>query len=230
MSLKSYFGLMLIACNMLACNSTTFTEEKINPQQLSEWTTLGKGKTSIKNEEFVFEEINDSDGFFVVSPINYEGDIILKYKIKAMSDSSVLITLFSASDSQNDTTLTFPAKNAKPEDIWKWRSAMNHYNLTFNNKSHGYTPFFYKNITSLERGFHIRKEDNITAPYQWVSVEIGRVKDRVWFSLNGDIVFEQTDTDPLKGGHVLFRISGTNSDTDTILAKAAIKDLVISHK
>ncbi len=231
---KMYFNSLtvsiIIILVMTGCESNKLIEEQINPEELLEWKTLGKGKTSIKDREFIMEEIDSSDGLFLISPKNYQGDIILKYKIKALSEASVLIVLFSASNTSETLELTIPEDNISNEDIWQWRREMSHYNLTFNNKSHGYTPFFYKNISALERDFHLRKPDNIMVSNQWSTVEIGRNEGKVWFSLNDNIVFERTDFSPLKGGHIIFRISGGTRDGKNILAKASIKDLKIHHQ
>ena len=64
---------------------------------------------------------------------------------------------------------------------------------------------------------------------EWYAVEIGKQGNRLWFKLNNDLVFEQEDCNPLSGGHLIFRISGTTDET-VIFAKAAIKDLIISHE
>ncbi|WP_299443793.1 hypothetical protein [uncultured Aquimarina sp.] len=226
----SFVALIIFGLILTGCESNKDIEEKITSEELITWKTLGKGKTSIQHQEFIMEEIDSSDGLFLISPKNYQGDMVLQYKIKALSEASVLIVLFSASDSSETLQLTIPPENSKNEDIWKWRREMNHYNLTFNNKSHGYTPFFYKNISSLEREFHLRKQDNIMIPNQWVTVEIGKEKGKVWFSLNDDIVFEHKDTSPLLGGHIIFRISGGTIEGKNILAKASIKDLTIHHQ
>ncbi|WP_282079356.1 hypothetical protein [Aquimarina algiphila] len=222
--------LVVLGLGLESCNSNELIEEKVSSQELSGWETLGKGKTSIQDHEFVFEEIDSSDGFFLISPKRYEGDMVLKYKIKPLSEASVLITLFSASDTAETLQLTLPEKNADEEAIWEWRREMNHYNLTFNNESHGYTPFFYKNISSLDRGFYLRKEENIMKSKEWVTVEIGKKENSVWFSLDDIIIFQRTDFSPLLGGHVIFRISGTTTKEKTILAEASIKDLVIYHQ
>lgn len=232
MQIHSFLSTVILIFILMitGCEPNDFVEEGISSQELSKWKTIGKGKTSIKDHEFVFEEIDSSDGFFLVSPKSYQGDMVIQYKIKALSKASVLIVLFSASDTKETIQLTLPEKNAAAEDIWEWRRKMNHYNVTFNNKSHGYTPFFYKNVSSLERDFHLRKQENVMNHNQWVSVEIGKKENKVWFSLNDSIIFERTDYNPLLGGHILFRISGASTQEETILAKASIKDLTIYHK
>ena len=173
------------------------------------------------------EEISGSDGYFLISPEKYTGDYVLTYKVKAMSESSVLITLFSASQKDNPGPLKLPPANSTPRQIWDWRSNMEHYNLTFNNSSHGNTPFFFKNLSPKERPFNERLPNNIATVGKWHDVEIGKINSRVWFKMDGKTYFDVTDEAPLESGHLIFRISGTTGDK-VIFAKAAIKDVVIS--
>ncbi|MDY8135993.1 hypothetical protein [Aquimarina sp. 2201CG5-10] len=208
---------------------TSFKKDTITPQELSSWRTLDKGKTTVQGDELIVEETDGADGYFLISPKSYSGDVILNYKIKALSESSVLIVLLSASDNGESKSITLPSKESKGPDFWMWRTHLEHYNLTFNNVSHGYKPFFYKNITPYKRGFYQTRPDNVMSPLQWYDVEIGKQGANLWFKLNNKIIFEQEDYKPLSGGHVIFRISGTNGK-QVILAKAVIKDLVISHQ
>jgi len=218
-------------CISLTMNcQTALQKETINPNELSTWRTLDKGASFIDGDEFIIEETKGADGYFLISPESYEGDIVITYKVKALSESSVLIVLFSASDTGETNALTLPTKDAEGPDFWTWRTHLEHYNLTFNNVSHGgNTPFFYKNETPLKRGFYQKKAANIMEVGKWYDVEIGKTQNNVWFKLNNTMIFKQEDCNPLSGGHLLFRISGTTGE-NVIFAKAAIKDLVISHQ
>ncbi len=214
---------------LLSYSQKPLVKEVITAQQLKAWSTLDKGKKTINNNELILEETEGADGYFLISPKSYTGDIILNYKVKALSESSVLIVLLSASDQGETNQLTLPAKESKGSDFWTWRTHLEHYNLTFNNISHKYTPFFYKNITPNKRGFYQNLTDNIMTTQQWYDVEIGKQNTKLWFKLNNKIIFEQEDCNPLSGGHIIFRISGTTGK-EVIFAKATIKDLVISHQ
>jgi len=214
---------------LFGCSERTLTIEHISLQELSNWRTLDKGLSQVVGEEIIIEEIDGSDGYFLISPKTYHGDLIINYKVKALSESSVMIVLFSASDKGITEGLTLPSKEAKGRDFWTWRTHLEHYNLTFNNASHGYTPFFYKNLTPLSKGFRLNKAENIMNTMEWYDVEIGKQGKRLWFKLNNELIFEQEDCVPLEGGHVLFRISGTTGE-EVIFAKIAIKDLIISHE
>lgn len=222
-----YFILLKLALIASIQSSLNAQEIKISPAELSRWQTLDKGKTSIDNGALVMEETAGADGYFLISPEVYSGNYVVTYKVKALSESSVLITLFSASQKENPDKLTVPAAHSSPQEIWKWRSNMQHYNLTFNNISHGYTPFFFKNLSPSSKGFNERLAENIATVGKWHEVEIGKSESRLWFKMDGQVFFDVKDSDPLKAGHLIFRISGTTGEK-TILAKAAIKDLVIS--
>lgn len=202
-------------------------QEKISPTELSNWETLDKGKTTLKDDALIVEETEGANGYFLISPKSYKGDFVIRYKVKALSESSVIITLFSASQKDNTGELILPPKESAPEEFWKWRSNMQHYNVTFNNKSHNYKPFFLKNLSPYSRGFYETLPDNITEVGQWYEVEIGKKENRLWFKLGDKIYFDIEDCNPLKEGHFIFRISGTTGE-NVILAKIAIKDIVIS--
>ncbi len=225
------FIIFIAALLFSGCESReTLIKETISAQDLSNWQTLDKGKTTVSGDEITIEEVPGSDGYFLISPESYEGDLIMNYKVKAVSESSVLIVLFSASDKGASGSLTLPPPETKGSEFWTWRTTLEHYNLTFNNRSHGGNkPFLFKNISPLERGFFLRSAENIMEVGEWYDVEIGKQDQKVWFKLNNQTIFEQEDCQQLSNGHIMFRISGTNGDT-VILAKAVMKDLVIFHE
>lgn len=212
---------------LIGCGQKTTQQEKVSPLELSQWKTLDKGKSTIKDDALIIEETEGANGYFLISPKSYKGDYTIRYKVKALSESSVLIALFSASQKDNVNELILPPNDSKPEEFWKWRSNMQHYNITFNNKSHNYKPFFLKNLSPNSRGFYETLPDNIAEVGQWYDVEIGKKGEHLWFKLDDKTFFDMEDCNPLGDGHLIFRISGTTGDK-TILAKAAIKDIVIS--
>lgn len=230
--MKTIVSRILFFCSLLLlanCSETTLKKESITAQELSTWRTLDNGKSTVVGEEIIIEETEGADGYFLISPKSYKGDIILNYKVKALSESAVLIALFSASDAGESQGITLPPKDTKGMGFWTWRTHLEHYNLTFNNISHNYKPFFFKNISPRSKGFHLTKAENIMDTQKWYDVEIGKQDNRLWFKLNNKIIFDQEDCNPLAGGHMIFRISGTTGEK-VILAKAAIKDLIISHE
>lgn len=202
---------------------------EITPEELATWQTFDKGKSAVQGDELIVEETKGSDGYFMISPKKYPSDFKLNYKVKAMSESTVLITLFSVLQDNGTEGFQLPAETATPRDVSNWRSEMEHYNLTINNRSHGITPFFFKNVPPSSRGFNEKLQENIMEVGQWYDVEIGKQKNRLWFKLNGKKFFDVEDADPYKKGRLIFRISGTTGEK-TIFAKAAYKDIVISYE
>lgn len=203
--------------------------EEITPEELATWQTFDKGKSTIEDNMLIVEETEGSDGYFLISPKKYESDFKLTYKVKALSESTVLITLFSVVQESDDGTFSVPEVSATPRQVWDWRSGMKHYNLTINNRSHGITPFFFKNIPPSSRGFNERLGENIMEVGEWYDVEIGKQQNRLWFKLNGETFFDVKDENPYQKGRLIFRISGTTGE-NTIFAKAAFKDIVISYE
>lgn len=219
--------LSLISAVFFATGCTA--QESFSPTDLANWETYGIGKTTVRNGELIVEETDGSDGFFLISPKSYTGDITMTYKVKAMSESAVQIVLFSASDQGESLALTAPSSNdLTPREVWTWRTTLEHYNLTFNNKSHGIKPFFFKNVSPQEKGFRLDQAENVMVPGEWYDVKISKKGTLIIFTLNGKIIFEVEDPEPLTGGHVMLRISGTNG-SNVIFAKAAYQDFVLTH-
>lgn len=228
--MKTLFSIVLLALLQFGqAQNQTVSRESFAPKDLTNWPTYGIGKTSINGNELIVEETEGSDGFFLISPKSYPGKISLSYKVKAMSESAVQIVLFSASDAGESMGLTLPTSNSlSPREVWTWRTTLEHYNLTFNNRSHGIKPFFFKNISPYEKGFRLDQKENVMEIEQWYNVLITKDDSSITFKLNDKIIFEAKDHEPLAGGHVMLRISGTNGDK-VIFAKAAYKDFVLTH-
>lgn len=217
-------------CILLSgCAQTHSQQEQISPEELATWQTFDKGKSTVQGDELIVEETEGSDGYFMISPKVFDKDFVLSYKVKALSESTVLINLFSVSQNEAGETFTLPPDTATPREVWNWRTEMKHYNLSFNNRSHGNKPFFFKNISPYSKGFHQSLPENIMDVGEWYAVEIGKKENRLWFKLNNEIYFDVEDCNPLAGGRLIFRISGTTGE-NTILAKAAYKDIVILYE
>ena len=204
-------------------------KEHITPEELATWQTFDKGKSTVQDDMLIVEETEGSDGYFLISPKQYESDFTLRYKVKALSESTVLITLFSVLQDGDNTTFALPPVNSTPRQVWDWRSTMKHYNLTINNRSHGITPFFFKNIPPSSMCFNERLPENIMDVGQWYDVEIGKKETRLWFKLNGKTYFDVEDLEPYQKGRLIFRISGTTGEK-VIFAKAAFKDIIVSYE
>ena len=218
----------LVGVIVFSCGQATVKQEKITPQELTSWQTFDKGKSTVQGDELIIEEIEGSDGYFLISPKLYPKNFTLNYKVKALSQSTVLINLFSVLQDGNNESFNLPENDATPREVWDWRTKMKHYNITFNNRSHGITPFFFKNIPVNSQEFNERLEQNIFEVGHWYDVEVGKKDNRLWFKLNNTMYFDIEDNNPIEGGRLIFRISGTTGE-NVIFAKAAFKDIVISY-
>lgn len=218
-------------CSMMlsSCAQSNSKQVQISPEELAAWQTFDKGESTIQDDELIVEETEGSDGYFMISPKLFDKDFILRYKVKALSKSTVLINLFSVTQNEDNETFTLPPETSSPREVWNWRTEMKHYNLTFNNQSHGNMPFFFKNNSPYSRGFYQSLPENIMKVGEWNAVEIGKKENRLWFKLNGKVYFDVEDCNPLEGGRLIFRISGTTGE-NTIFAKAAYKDIVIFYE
>lgn len=225
----SIFLLALLGISFSNCGQESLNQIQITPEELMSWQTFDKGRRTINGDELIVEEIEGSNGYFIISPEVLKDEFVLKYKVKALSSSTVLINLFSVTQEGNSETFELPPETSSPSEVWQWRTTMKHYNLTFNNKSHGTKPFFFKNKSPYALGFRERLPENIMETDKWYSVEIGKKAGRVWFKLNDVFHFDIADCQPLKGGRLIFRISGTTGE-NVILAKAAYKDIMLSYE
>ena len=204
-------------------------KEEITPEELATWQTFDKGKSTVEDDMLIVEETEGSDGYFLISPKLYPKDFTLNYKVKALSESTVLINLFSVLQDGDNSSFSLPPHTATPRVVWNWRTAMKHYNLTYNNRSHGNTPFFFKNTAPNSIVSREQLDENIFEVGQWYDVEVGKKDNRVWFKLNDKVHFDFEDASPIEGGRLIFRISGTTGEK-VIFAKAAFKDIVISYE
>lgn len=220
-------SMVILSVITFGCEQTK--KVKITPEELATWQTFDKGKSTVQDDMLIVEETEGSDGYFLISPKLYPKDFTLNYKVKALSESTVLINLFSVLQDGDNSSFSLPPNTSTPREVWDWRTAMKHYNLTYNNRSHGNTPFFFKNTEPNSIASREKLDENIFEVGRWYDVEVGKKDNRVWFKLNNKIHFDIEDPNPLKGGRLIFRISGTTGGK-IIFAKAAFKDIVISYE
>ncbi len=68
---------------LASCSKKPLKKETISARELTTWQTLDKGKSTIVGDEIIIEETEGADGYFLVSPKSYQGDIIINSKVKA---------------------------------------------------------------------------------------------------------------------------------------------------
>lgn len=74
--------LILLCVTVSSYGQKNLKQEKITSQELIAWQTVDKGKSTIQGDEFIIEEIEGSDGYFLINPKLYPKDFTLNYKVK----------------------------------------------------------------------------------------------------------------------------------------------------
>lgn len=194
-------------------------EQKISAEELVKWKFLGKGKVfNILNGQTCLSEAEDSQGVMLMSPESY-GDVVLKYKVLALTPATVLVTILSASDASDKNTLTIPSDYAGGMKLLNDDSR--NYLLAYKNAPHGANPFISKNPGSAKSANAAQPDLMVAGVYY--DVEITKSGKTISMRINGKEMVSMQDDAPLGKGHVLFRIRGTAGLT----ASCLIRDLRI---
>lgn len=229
MSLKAF---LLAACSLgiisLTHGQSTderlkgFNEEKVNTAALQDWEIWGQGEVLVLGDQICLKEDDETKGVMLMSPKSYSGDVVLKFNVLALTAASVVAVLISGSDVGASAALTIPEDY--DGNFKLWYEEKENYFFAFKNASHGLTPFVRKNSTggnNLASG-----AENKMLAGLYYEVEIGRVEDKLWLSIDNEEVFMTRDDHPLSGGHIGIRIRGTAGFKGACL----IKDLTIYSK
>jgi hypothetical protein len=200
-------------------NDHGLTKKSVSPDELIHWTRVGKGKVEKSGAQIAMQESEDSKGIMLVSPDAYGSDIIVRYKVMALTPATVLVALVSASDAGASDHLTIP------EDfdgsLGLFTSEKENYFFAFKNAPHNVTPFVRKSPATGETLGSA--SDNTMIAGVYYDVEIGKSGEKLWLSVDGKKLFEAEDKKPLGGGHLALRIRGTAG----FIAGCLIKDLEV---
>lgn len=194
-------------------------EQKISAEELVKWKMMGKGKVfNIFNAQTCLSEAEDSQGLMLMSPESY-GDVMLKYKVLALTPATVLVTILSASDVSGRTTLTIPADYAGGMKLLNEDSK--NYLFAYKNAPHGANPFILKNPGSVQTANASGPDLMVAGIYY--DIEIVKTGKNIRMSIDGKQIVEMQDNSPIGSGNILFRIRGTAGLT----ASCLIRDLRI---
>ena len=181
---------------------------------VSGWSFYGKGLRKVERNMFYMKEDYGSAGVMIVSPETYGENFVLSYEIMPMTAASVLVVLMSASDHGKGKSLTLPEDydgNAGP-----WVREIDNYFFAYNNASHNVTPFINKFPGAGRLAEHA---ENILEVGEFAAVEINRNGGKLTISVNGDVILEAEDTEPLGAGHLAFRIRGLSEEPAACLIR-----------
>jgi len=195
------------------------TKNAIGPDELLNWTLVGKGKVEKSGAQIAMQESDDSKGIMLVSQKAYGSDIIVRYKVLALTPATVLVVLLSTSDVGASDNLTIP------EDfdgsLGLFTNEKENYFFAFKNAPHNVTPFVRKSPYAGQTLGSASENSMIAGVYY--AIEIGKTGEKLWLSVDGKKVVEAEDKEPLQGGHLALRIRGTAG----FKAGCLIKDLEV---
>ena len=200
-------------------NDAGLKKNIISPDELIGWTLVGKGHAEKYGAQIAMQESDDSKGIMLVSPDAYSGDIIVRYKVMALTPATVLVALVSLSDVGESLNLTIP------EDfdgsLGLFTGEKENYFFAFKNAPHNVTPFIRKS-PDVNNTLGSASENKMIAGIYY-DIEIGKYGEKLWLSVDGEKIIEAEDSESLKGGHLALRIRGTAG----FKAGCLIKDLEI---
>lgn len=186
-------------------NDAGLKKSAVSANELMNWTLVGKGEVAKHGTQISLQESDDSKGIMLVSPEAYSNDIIVRYKVMALTPATVLVALLSASDVGPSVKLTIP------EDfdgsLGLFTGEKENYFFAFKNAPHNVTPFVRKSPASGKTLGSASENSMIAGVYY--AIEIGKYGEKLWLSVDGKKIFEVEDEEPLTGGHLALRIRGT---------------------
>jgi hypothetical protein len=200
-----------------------YQKEVVSAQDLASWDFWGMGKAFASGGgAFCLTENDSTVGAVMISPASYGGDVILRYKTLALTSATVLVVMHSATDVGSDK-LTIPADYNG--NMGLWINDKDNYFYAFRNAPHNFPPFLRKYPVPGGEAL-IMAQENFMLPGVYYAIEIGRVGNSLWLSVDGQKVIETQDESILSGGHLAFRIRGTAG----FKAACLIKDVEIYTK
>jgi hypothetical protein len=201
-----------------------FKKQTVSPKELkTNWDFYGIGKavTEVHNQ-FVISEDKNSLGAMVVSPDKYGENVVVRYKVMALTPASVLVVILSAS-SPGESELNLPEayNGAMPY----WRDEIDCYFFAFRNAAHNRTPFV-RRFPKIDKSTLASAEKNVMQSGIYHEVEAGRMGKKLWLKIDGELMFETEDPNPCKDGKIAIRTRGTAH----LPAAFIMKDLEIYSK
>lgn len=204
---------LIIVFSALSCLSAFADQIPVEDLE-SKWSFYGTGSGKVERGMFYMKEARDSKGVMIVSPGAYDKNLTVRYEIMPMSAASVCVVILSASDSGEGKSLTLPA--GYDGAMGHWIQHVRNYFFAFHNAAHNKTPFA---IRFPEKKTIGQCEENLLKVGEFYNIEAGRHEERLWFKVNGELLFEGRDTNPLGAGHIAFRIRGLSEEPASCLIR-----------
>lgn len=193
-------------------------------KQLKNWHFYGQGTELLEGHgQYLLKENPDgSKGVGLISPTSYSNNVVMRYKVMALTPATVLVAILSASDRGSNTQLTLPEKYDGSINFWS--GGCDNYFFAFHNAAHNYPPFV-RRFDDKKIMLDVAKK-NLMQAGQYYDVEVGRKENKIWMKIDGQTILKYNDPKPYSGGHLGLRIRGTAGE----YAACLIKDIEIITK
>ncbi|MEX2574524.1 MAG: hypothetical protein WD317_09515 [Balneolaceae bacterium] len=192
-------------------------EEVISVGELMTWNRRGDGYFgNFMDQALQLTEDPHSSGIMLISPESYGTEFVLTYDVMTLQPATVLVNMLSASNGDGSGRLDVPP--GFNGDLSEWTEGATDYFFAFHNAPHMRYPFLLQR--SPEGVSQLGEADrNYMETGQWHQVEAGRNGNRLWLTIDGTTVLNTTDSDPIDGGHIAFRIRGTGAEHASCLIR-----------
>lgn len=194
----------------------TMSEQDVSVSELLEWSDYGHGVVeSFRDQALQMTEADGSVGVTIVGPAALGPRVVIRYEAMALTPATVLVTILAASD-DDSPDISFPEDYDGGITPWLSRPA---YFFAKHNAAHLRQPFVAR--------FHHTDETRLLdeAPRQhtqtgvWHSVEVGRWDGLVWLRIDGRLVLQARDPEPLGDSRPALRIRGTGTEHASCLIR-----------
>lgn len=172
--------------------------------ELAGWKCWGQGESLDLGTQYCLKEAPVTKGVMIVSPKVYGDSVVVKFRTLALTSATVFVVMLSVADPGDPTTLTLPEDY--DGDNAMWTSQKPGYFFAFKNAPHGVTPFVRKNPNAVKPLITAPADKMI--PGQYYDVEVGQLGRRLYLKIDGEMIFETEDPEPLQGGHIALRLRG----------------------
>lgn len=177
----------------------------------------GDGQVGGSQGQVVLSQTPDSEGVMLISPEVYCGDTILRFDLKTLTPTTIMISNIATLNSDG-TALAFP-EDYDGDSLHMYEN-FGMYNFVYSVEPHDRPGPFFRRFPNPGSQVHLNASDRQFVTYStYHAIEIGHIEDRIWLSIDGRTVTEWIDPEPLEGGHVVFRVVGAAHERGAVFLR-----------
>ncbi len=200
-----------------------YTLEQYSHKDLKQWAAYGIGGMEANHGQTAMYELEGSLGYMLVSPESYRSRTIISYEVMALTAGTVLIVEMAA---HNRDDLSLDLEADYDGNVRYLFENVSMYMFAFHNAAHNKTGPFVRKYPLPGGESLVSAAKNLMQVGKYHHVEIGVEGGKLWFRLDGKMVWKVEDPTPIQGGKVILRIRGTAREK----ASCLIKNLKIYSK